>query len=716
MNIINTSFKKIYSLLILIFSFFLILINTTHSEEKIGSIVSLNEEVYAVNTDGEKRLLDLYDEIFLLDEILTNKLSTATVQYNDNSTVIIKKSSSFKVTDFNITGLKDIFLGKVDKGSVIIESGKIAKKDNGSMVIELPNMTLEIKGTRFNIENNLDGTSVVSLAKDSFGNVGTINIASEGEVKTLFDPEQVVSVNTETGISERPKTDIEKQELVNASNDLIEASSIDENVIQKNLEEKLLNGNLLDANGDGLIDVSDIDIIKEGIKLEKQEKLDFIVDNSSDENTEFLSGVLNLSDPISIGQSMDEIFEKNNDLVAGVMTNLATYNNSFVTKSEFEINNPIKEKIYSQMMNENNNENNNIRLIGDIISKSDAATVQRMVNFVEISDANNEGANLSLQVLSSVADATAFYDVDFDDEEQSQIDRLMEDAVFSAANSKEGAIFLANIMSKGSEESVYMMMDTIGQVGETFEDSTLALEVFSSMAENDSFDLMNFGDEEQDLFDDMQDLFDDMMEDAVYSAANSDDGAMMLGNMMANGSEESMGMMMDTIAKVGDTDPNSTLALEVFSSMAENDSFDLMNFEDEEQDLFDEMMEDAVYSAANSEDGVSMLAYVMTNSDDETMDTMLNYISDVAENDPDSTLAVEVLSEVASVEENNNSILDTDTANKFTKFIDTFTNIEEEEEAEEQAAYEEEEQAAFEEEEQAAADQFDQKSSNRFFY
>ena len=120
MNIINTSFKKIYSLLILIFSFFLILINTTHSEEKIGSIVSLNEEVYAVNTDGEKRLLDLYDEIFLLDEILTNKLSTATVQYNDNSTVIIKKSSSFKVTDFNITGLKDIFLGKVDKGSVII--------------------------------------------------------------------------------------------------------------------------------------------------------------------------------------------------------------------------------------------------------------------------------------------------------------------------------------------------------------------------------------------------------------------------------------------------------------------------------------------------------------------------------------------------------------------------------------------------------------------
>ena len=126
MNNINIPFKKIYSLLILTFSFCLILINITHSEEKIGSVVNLKNEVYAVNIDGEKRFLDLYDEIFLQDEILTNELSTVTIQYNDSSTIIIKESSSFKVADFNITGLKDIFLGKVKKGSVIIESGKIA--------------------------------------------------------------------------------------------------------------------------------------------------------------------------------------------------------------------------------------------------------------------------------------------------------------------------------------------------------------------------------------------------------------------------------------------------------------------------------------------------------------------------------------------------------------------------------------------------------------
>ena len=643
MNNINTSFKKIYFLLILTSLFFLISINKTHSEEKIGTIVSLKNEVFAINAEGEKRLLNLYDEILLQDEILTNELSTVTAQYNDSSTIIIKELSSFKVTDFNITGLKDIFIGVVEKGSVIIESGKIAKKNDGSMTIVLPTMTLNVKGTRFNIENNPDGTSEVSLAEDSFGNVGTISISSEGEVKTLFDTDQVISVNTETGISERPKTDDEKQELVNVSNDLIKASSIDENVIQKNLEEKLLNGSLLDANGDGVIDVSDIDIIKEGIKLEKQEKLDFIVDNSTGDNTEFLSQVLNQSDETSIGQSMDKIFESNNDLLTSVITNLASEDNTFLTTSNSETNNAIKEKIYTQMLNDFDNDNNNIALIGNIISKSDGATVERMVNFVEISDANNEGSSLSLQVLSSVADSTSFYNVDFGGEEQAQIDRLMETAVFSAANSEDGAMLLANIMSKGSEESVYMMMDTIGQVGETFTDSTLALEVLSSMADNESFEDMNFEGEGQAQFD-------QMMEDAVFSAATSEDGAMMLGNMMANGSEESMGMMMDTIGQVGKTFTDSTLALEVLSSMADNESFEDMNFEGEGQAQFDQMMEDAVFSAATSEDGAMMLGNMMANGSEESMGMMMDTIGQVGKTFTDSTLALEVLSSMADNE------------------------------------------------------------------
>ena len=609
MNNINTSFKKIYSLLILTFLFFLIFINTTHSEEKIGSIVSLKEEVFAINADGEKRLLDLYDEILLQDEILTNELSSATVQYNDNSTIIIKKSSSFKVTDFNIIGLKNIFLGEVKKGSVIIESGKIAKEDNGSMVIELPKMTLGIKGTRFNIVNNPDGTSEVSLAEDSFDNVGTINIASAGEVKTLFDTEQVISVNAETGISERPKTDDEKKELVDVSNDLIEASSIDENAIQKNLEEKLLNGSLLDANGDGVIDASDIDVIKEGIKIEKQQKLDFIVDNSTGENTEFLSQVLNKSDEASIGQSMDKIFEINNDLVASVITNLANEDNAFLTTSNSEANNAIKEKIYTQMLSDVDGNNNNIALIGNIISKSDGATVERMINFVETSDANNEGANLSLKVLSSVADARSLNDVDFGFEGQAEVNRLMETAVFSATNSEDGAIFLANIMTKGNEESRSMMMNTIGQVGETFADSTLALEVLSSMADTASFDDMNFEGEGKDQFD-------KMMETAVFSAANSEDGAMMLANVITKSDGDTAGAMLINIATVAANDPYSTLAAEVLSEVATAATTNNTYFDSEQMNQFNNLVDTVAYTNTVVDDEVALAATTTTITDD----------------------------------------------------------------------------------------------------
>ena len=575
MNNINTSFIKIYLLLILTSLFFLISINITHSEEKIGSIVSLKEEVFAINADGEKRLLDLYDEILLQDKIVTNELSTATVQYNDNSTIIIKKSSSFKVTDFNITGLKNIFLGEVQKGSAIIESGKIAKDDNGSMVIELPKMTLGIKGTRFNIENKPDGTSAVSLAEDSFGNVGIINISSEGKVKTLFDTEQVVSTNTETGFSERVKTDDEKKELVDASNDLIEASSIDENIIQKNLEEKLLNGSLLDANGDGVIDTLDVEVIKETIKLEKQGKIDFIVDNSTGENTEFLSQVLNKSDEASIGDSINKIFEINNDLVASVITNLSNEDNTFLTTSNSEANNAIKEKIYTQMLSNSAN----VETIGKIISKSDGATIEKMINIVSLSDTNDLNSNLSLQVLSSVADANAARATTdpaglnatfLNTEGQSEVNKLIVSAVANAGNNPESSKMLANVITKSDAGSISLMINRIQTVSESNPNSNLSLQVLSSVADanaaraatdpaglNTTF--LNTGGQSE---------VNKLIESAVANAGNNPESSKMLANVITKSDAATVGTMLNNIATVSSKDSNSTLAAQVLSSVA----------------------------------------------------------------------------------------------------------------------------------------------------
>ena len=236
---INISFKRNYLLLILNVCLILIFSSKANTSEKIGTIVNLKNEVVAINAVGEKRILDLYDEIFLKDKVLTNDLSTVTIDYIDYSTIIVKESSSFEVIEFDILGLNKIYLGKVDVGSIIIESGQISKQDNGSMIIELPTMSLDIKGTRFNVNIKPDGSSEVSLAKDSFGKIGLINILANGESKTLFNIQQVVSANNTTGLSERPKTNDEMQELIEVSKNLVESNSIDEGLIQSKITEKI---------------------------------------------------------------------------------------------------------------------------------------------------------------------------------------------------------------------------------------------------------------------------------------------------------------------------------------------------------------------------------------------------------------------------------------------------------------------------------------------
>ena len=428
------------------------------------------------------------------------------------------------------------------------------------------------------------------------------------------------------------------------------------------------NGSLLDANNDGIIDLSDIDIIKENIKIEKQENINFIVENSTGENTEFLSNVLNVSDAASIGQSMNQILETNDYLVASVITNLADEDNAFLTTSnmeefygdeeffddemqeQFDQMMEIKENIFTQMLSDSDDENNNIEVIGSIFAKSDAENIALMMDTIQTVGETNTDSTLALEVLSSMADNESFDDMDFGDAGQDQYNQMMEQAVFSAADSEDGAMMLANIMTEADADMMSTMMDTIQTVGETNTDSTLALEVLSSMAENESFDDMNFGDEE--FFGDegagpMQEQFDQMMEQAVFSAADSEDGAMMLANIMTEADADMMSTMMDTIQTVGETNTDSTLALEVLSSMADNESFDDMDFGDAGQDQYDQMMEQAVFSAADSEDGAMMLANIMTEADADMMSTMMDTIQTVGETNTDSTLALEVLSSMA---------------------------------------------------------------------
>ena len=189
------------------------LIPALSNEVKIGSITEITGEVIAITEEGDERVLDVFDEIFLKDEILIGESSSATLQFDDNTTIVMRELTSLNVSEFENSGAKKTFQAKVGKGKIIIESGAIAKNSNGEMLIDLSNMSLGIRGTRFNASIKPNGNSEVALSEDSFGNVGQIEISSEGKTTNLISTDQVVEVTETNEVAQREQSIEEKEEL-----------------------------------------------------------------------------------------------------------------------------------------------------------------------------------------------------------------------------------------------------------------------------------------------------------------------------------------------------------------------------------------------------------------------------------------------------------------------------------------------------------------------
>ena len=469
----------------LIFFLYILSLQNLYAAEKIGTVVKVLGSSYSLNSDGEKKLLNIYDTIYLNEEISTNDRASLVIQYLDNTTIILKKSSNIKVTDFILTETKNLFLAQIKNGSAIIESGVIAKKDNGKMEVNLPTLNLNIKGTRFNIGQKENGVYDIALSEDSFGKVGAIKISSNSAVKTLYDPKQVISISSNE-ILERPQTNVEKNEIDEVARDFTDVKIINEEEIQKNLETKLINGNIIDLNNDGRIDLLDVNLIRENIVNTKQETINFIVENSEDDNIEFLSNVLNNSDEKNVGQSVDNIFETKNSLITGVLTGLSNTNNRFITSPGSQINNEIKDKIFTQLIGGNDEvekKSDNIKLMGNIIAKSDLKSVINIVNIVKATSVLSQNSNLSLQILSSVADTQNEDAITLENEKQTEVNRLIEAAVAAAAanNNAENSALIANVITKSNVETITEVVDNIKKNNKNNPKAGLSLQVLNNV-------------------------------------------------------------------------------------------------------------------------------------------------------------------------------------------------------------------------------------------
>jgi hypothetical protein len=626
-----------------IFLLYLLSINSAISEgTKIGSITEIEGEVIAITEEGDERVLDMFDEIFLNDEILIGEVSSATIQFDDNTTIVMKELTSLNVSEFEKSGAKQKFQAKVGKGKIIIETGAIAKNANGEMLIDLSNMSLGIRGTRFNANVKPNGNSEVALAEDSFGNVGQIEISSEGQSTSLTSTDQVIEVTETREIAQREQSDEEKQEFKSVNETLIKVSKIDENELTQQLEEKLAKGNLKDANNDGVVDASDVEAIKEIIKEEKKQKIDFIVENSNDENTTFLSDVIDQSDNQNIGETIEKIIETKDTLVEGVVGNLSDKDNEFLTTSTSEGAGLIKEKIFETIVAKETDKS--AEVLSKVMAKSDDATINSVINNITEKNTNEE-SKLSLKVMADFSEKNPEKLETFTQTNKDQVDKLTVSAVQEASTSNEDADLIAKVVAAGNDELANKVVEEVSK-NNSEEKQSLSAKVLKAIVDTQPNKIENLNEE----------IKTTIIKQTLEAAKNQEEGDL---NEVDNLSDVVADIIVNTdietaskiIEEVNNTETETSLSLKVMSGISDKDTNKINELAENNKENIDRLTEKAVQSAKSTKEDSDLIANVVSVVSDEIVNKVVDEVSKTSTEEKQG-LSAKVLKAIVDKEPN----------------------------------------------------------------
>ena len=88
------------------------------------------------------------------DRLVTGKDGRISLSFIDNTRFSVGPNSRVAVSDFTYdrTRQRGSFLTQVDRGSLAIVSGQIAKSGKDAMKVRTPNSLLGVRGTRFIVE------------------------------------------------------------------------------------------------------------------------------------------------------------------------------------------------------------------------------------------------------------------------------------------------------------------------------------------------------------------------------------------------------------------------------------------------------------------------------------------------------------------------------------------------------------------------------------
>jgi hypothetical protein len=88
------------------------------------------------------------------DRLVTGKDGRLSLTFIENTRFAVGPNSSVSVSEFQYdrTRQKGAFVTQVDRGSLAVVSGKIAKSNRDAMKVRTPNTLLGVRGTKFIVE------------------------------------------------------------------------------------------------------------------------------------------------------------------------------------------------------------------------------------------------------------------------------------------------------------------------------------------------------------------------------------------------------------------------------------------------------------------------------------------------------------------------------------------------------------------------------------
>ena len=592
----NSIFLNYSSFFIKVLILFIVTFSLKADENNnIGIVSEIKGEAVALNDDLEERDLNVFDSIFSNEEIFTTENSSITLQFNDDTTIIMKELTSLVVSEFQNSKLDPKFKSKVSKGKIVVETGSIAKNKTGEMKVIVNTSSLGLRGTRANAALDPSGKLDVSLGEDNFGNVGLIELVSNNQSQNIFSTDQVIEISDDQ-ISQRKKS-IEEQNEEKMSNEIfVNNSKINEEEIEIKLISKLTSGEINDVNNDGKVDTDDVEELKNQILDKKKQKIEFIIDNSKKENTRFLSSVIDGSDEKNTGEVLEKIIDTKDDLVEDVVEDLSDKDNQFLTTSNSKGASFIKEKIFENIVK--NETGNSAAILSKVMNKSDIKTISSLIN--NITDKNkNEKSKLSLKVMANFSEKNPLKLENLTQNNPDQIEKLTISAVQEIGSSKEDTNLVAKIISDTSVELNNFIISEV--VKNSIDDKqSLSSRVLNSVSEINSEKIETFSNENK------TSIIDQMTQVAFNQdqglVEEQEDMSNIVANIIMNTENETS---TEVIASLGKflKDSNSKLSLKVVVNLSKIENFENKLEIISEQSLIDsDNVEKLIEEAINSID------------------------------------------------------------------------------------------------------------------